>query len=65
MTSYAVIECDYGLPDGTLCCTGSDQGWSTATEARRRLAKEGWARIRGEDICPEHRRAALGLEVQS
>lgn len=57
MTAYAVIACDARVPGLGQCMTedsppGSPQDPS---EARRRLAREGWRRTRdGRDLCPEH-----------
>ena len=56
MSSYAVIACDAETSPGSQCMAeDSPVGLpKSATDARRRLAREGWRRTRdGRDICPD------------
>lgn len=56
MSAYSVIACDAETSPGERCMSeDSPLGIpKSATEARRRLAREGWRRTRdGRDICPD------------
>lgn len=57
MSAYVVIACDAETVPGERCMTeDSPIGLPQyATEARARLAREGWRRTRdGRDLCPDH-----------
>jgi hypothetical protein len=56
VTAYSVIACDVEIPGFGLCMSEDSQIGSpkSATEARRRLAREGWHRTAaGRDVCPD------------
>lgn len=57
MTAYSVIACDAKVPALGRCMTEDSPPGSprSATEARRRLKREGWRRAPdGRDLCPKH-----------
>jgi hypothetical protein len=57
VSAYAVIACDAEVPGLGRCMTEDTPLGEprTATEARRRLRREGWQRAAdGRDLCPEH-----------
>ena len=57
MSAYVVISCDAENSPGDRCMAEDSPFGSprTATEARRRLHREGWRRTHdGQDLCPTH-----------